>query len=302
MATAPQPAVGDALTDRFLGYRELLFSVVYTMLGSVADTEDVLQEVWLAWAARHRRPDAEPVANPRAYLVRVAANTALARRAELNRRRETYVGQWLPEPLVAGDDDASTGLERTESLSMALLVVLETLSPLERAVFVLHDVFGFAHPEIARILDRSPASVRQLASRARRHVHARRPRRKAAPELHAQVTERFAAAALGGDLPALLEVLAPEVTLWTDGGGKGPATSLRPVRGRDAVAALFVSVAATLPAGLDIRYRRAGGDPCALVFTGDSPLAVVVVDLAPDGDRITGIYSITNPDKLSGIR
>lgn len=157
MAATPQHAVDEAVTDRFLGYRELLFSVVYTMLGSVADTEDVLQEVWLAWAARHRRPAAVPVDNPRAYLVRVAANTAPARRPELNRRRETYVGQWLPEPLVAGDDDASTGLEHTESLSMALLVVLETLSPLERAVFVLHDVFGFGHPEIARILDRSPA-------------------------------------------------------------------------------------------------------------------------------------------------
>lgn len=302
MASMPQHAADDEITDRFLGYRELLFSVVYTMLGSVADTEDVLQEVWLAWAARHRSADAEPVENPRAYLVRVAANTALGRRAELNRRRETYVGQWLPEPLVSGDDDASVGVERTETMSMALLVVLETLSPLERAVFVLHDVFGFGHPEIARILDRSPAAVRQLATRARRHVHAQHPRHRATPAVHAQVTERFAAAALGGDLTALMEVLAPEVTLWTDGGGKGPATSLRPVHGRDAVAALFLSVAETLPAGLDIRYRRAGDDPCALVFTGDSPLAVVVVDLDPEGDRITGIYSITNPDKLNGIR
>ncbi|OQS12707.1 RNA polymerase subunit sigma-24 [Nocardia donostiensis] len=302
MASIPQHAADDEITDRFLGYRELLFSVVYTMLGSVADTEDVLQEVWLAWAARHRSADAEPAENPRAYLVRVAANTALGRRAELNRRRETYVGQWLPEPLVSGDDDASVGVERTETMSMALLVVLETLSPLERAVFVLHDVFGFGHPEIARILDRSPAAVRQLATRARRHVHARRPRHRATPAVHAQVTERFAAAALGGDLTALMEVLAPEVTLWTDGGGKGPATSLRPVHGRDSVAALFLSVAETLPAGLDIRYRRAGDDPCALVFTGDSPLAVVVVDLDPEGDRITGIYSITNPDKLNGIR
>ncbi|ONM49844.1 RNA polymerase sigma factor SigJ [Nocardia donostiensis] len=302
MASIPQHAADDEITDRFLGYRELLFSVVYTMLGSVADTEDVLQEVWLAWAARHRSADAEPAENPRAYLVRVAANTALGRRAELNRRRETYVGQWLPEPLVSGDDDASVGVERTETMSMALLVVLETLSPLERAVFVLHDVFGFGHPEIARILDRSPAAVRQLATRARRHVHARRPRHRATPAVHAQVTERFAAAALGGDLTALMEVLAPEVTLWTDGGGKGPATSLRPVHGRDAVAALFLSVAETLPAGLDIRYRRAGDDLCALVFTGDSPLAVVVVDLDPEGDRITGIYSITNPDKLNGIR
>lgn len=302
MTSMPQDAADDVITEWFLGYRELLFSVVYTMLGSVVDTEDVLQEVWLAWAARHRAPDAEPVENARAYLVRVAANTALARRAELGRRRETYVGQWLPEPLVSGDDDASVGVERAESLSMALLVVLETLSPLERAVFVLHDVFGFGHPEIALILDRSRAAVRQLAARARRHVHARRPRHRATPEIHAQVTERFAAAALGGDLPALLEVLAPEVTLWTDGGGKGPATSLRPVHGREAVVALFMSVAETLPEGLDIHYRRAGDDPCALVFTGNGPLAVVVVDLAPEGDRITGIYSITNPDKLTGIR
>ncbi|WP_030516945.1 RNA polymerase sigma factor SigJ [Nocardia sp. NRRL WC-3656] len=301
MASTPQHAAGDELTDRFLAYRELLFSVVYTMLGSVADTEDVLQDVWLAWAGRHHDPGAEPVENPRAYLVRVAANAALAKRAEVNRRRETYVGQWLPEPLVS-DEEASAGVERAESLSMALLVVLETLSPLERAVFVLHDVFGFGHPEIARILDRNPAAVRQLAARARRHVHARRPRHRAAPAVHAEVTERFARAALGGDLPALLQVLAPEVTLWTDGGGKGPATSLQPVHGRDAVAALFVSVAATVPAGLDLRYRRAGADPCALVFTGPSPLAVVVVDLEPEGDRITAIYSITNPDKLNGVR
>ncbi|WP_290055125.1 sigma-70 family RNA polymerase sigma factor, partial [Nocardia nova] len=132
------------------------------------DAEDVLQDVWLAWAGRHRDPGAEPVENPRAYLVRVAANAALAERAEVNRRRESYVGQWLPEPLVS-DEDASAGVERAESLSMALLVVLETLSPLERAVFVLHDVFGFGHPEIARILDRNPAAVRQLAARVRRH-------------------------------------------------------------------------------------------------------------------------------------
>ncbi|WP_406278373.1 sigma-70 family RNA polymerase sigma factor [Nocardia sp. NBC_00881] len=302
MTSMPRDAADDAITERFIGFRELLFSVVYTMLGSVADTEDVLQEVWLAWAARHRSADAEPVENARAYLVRVAANTALARRAELSRRRETYVGQWLPEPLVASDDDVSGGVERAESLSMALLVVLETLSPLERAAFVLHDVFGFGHPEVALILNRSPAAVRQLATRARRHVHACRPRQRAEPGVHAQVTERFAAAALGGDLPALLEVLAPEVTLWTDGGGKGPATSLRPVHGRAAVAALFMSVAETLPQGVDIHYRRAGDDPCVLVFTGSSPLAVVVVDLASEGDRITSVYSITNPDKLTGIR
>ncbi|MBG0814050.1 RNA polymerase sigma factor SigJ [Planomonospora sp. ID82291] len=299
MASAPQHTTGEAVTEQFLDHRELLFSVVYNMLGSLADTEDALQEVWLAWSARHRTPDAAPVENHRAYLVRIAMNQALARRAEVVRRQETYVGPWLPEPLVTTQEDVADAASRAESLSMAMLVVLETLSPLERAVFVLHEVFGFGHPETADILGRSPAAVRQLAARARRHVQARRPRHRPAPDVHSQVTERFAAAALGGDLRALLELLAPDVTLWTDGGGKGPATSLRPVHGRDRVAALFMSVAATLPAdGLDIRYRRVAGDPCALVFSGDSPIAVVIVDLTPDGDQIVSIYSITNPDKL----
>ncbi|WP_194818038.1 RNA polymerase sigma factor SigJ [Nocardia sp. XZ_19_385] len=297
--TSIPPDSGTA-TDQFLGYRELLFSVVYNMLGSVADTEDVLQEVWLAWTARHTS-DATTVENPRAYLVRIAANQALARRAVLSKRKETYVGPWLPEPLVAAADDSAATVERAESLSMAMLVVLETLSPLERAVFVLHEVFGFQHPEIAEMLDRSPAAVRQLATRARRHVHARRPRHSAPPQLQAQVTERFAAAALGGDLQALLEILAPDVTLWTDGGGKGPALNLRPVHGRESVAAVFMSVAAAVPEGLDLRYRRVAGDACALVFSGDSPLAVVVVDLTPDGERIAAVYSITNPDKLTSI-
>ncbi|MGW6916306.1 RNA polymerase sigma factor SigJ [Kitasatospora sp. NPDC054939] len=304
--TGPAGTAGDGTraTEEFLAHRELLFSVVYSMLGSVADTEDALQEVWLAWTGRHRRPGAGPVENVRAYLVRIAVNQALARRADLSRRRETYLGPWLPEPLVVGEDDAAGAVERTESLSMAVLVVLETLSPLERAVFVLHEVFGFGHPETAEILGRSPAAVRQLAARARRHVRARRPRHRPEPDQHARVTERFAEAALGGDLSALLAVLAPDVTLWTDGGGKGPAVSLRPVHGRERVAAVFLAVAGALPAGgVELRHRRTAGEPCVLVFSGDGPLAVVVVDLDPGGGGlITGIYSVTNPDKFAGVR
>ncbi|MFI8448770.1 sigma-70 family RNA polymerase sigma factor [Streptomyces erythrochromogenes] len=301
------PTTADAATDQFVGHRELLFSVVYNMLGAIADTEDVLQEVWLAWSARNRRPSAGPVDNVRAYLVRIAVNQALARRADISRRREAYVGPWLPEPLLPGESDAVAGAaeqaERAEALSMAVLVVLETLSPLERAVFVLHEVFGFAHTEIGSILGRSPAAVRQLASRARRHVRERRPRHRPVPDLHARVTERFAEAALGGDLRALMELLAPDVTLWTDGGGKGPAVGLRPVHGRDRVAAVFAAVARGLPAaGLAVSYRWVAGDPCALVFSGAGPLAAVIVDLIPDGERIAGIFSVTNPDKLTGGR
>src|SRR5262245_18075042 len=218
----------DAATRAFVEHRELLFSIVYNLLGSVADAEDVLQETWLAWEARAGAPQGAGIEHPRAYLVRVAVHQALARQETIRRRRETYVGLWLPEPLAttpADDaetaDAADTGV-RAETVSVALLVVLETLTPLERAVFVLGEVFGFTHPEIAAILGRSPAAIRQVAHRARTHVHARRPRYRTDPGLHRQVTERFAAAVGGGDLPALLRLLAPDVTLWADGGGKVP--------------------------------------------------------------------------------
>ncbi|MEU3454553.1 sigma-70 family RNA polymerase sigma factor [Micromonospora sp. NPDC006766] len=298
--------VTGRVTEVFVGHRELLFSVVYNILGSVADTEDVLQETWLSWAARTGRGDVEQVENPRAYLVRIAVNQALARRAEIDRRRETYVGQWLPEPVIAalgdtsGGSDAADPAVRADSASMALLVVLETLTPAERAVFVLHEVFGFAHTEIADMLGRSPAAVRQLAHRAREHVRARRPRCHADPRLRREVTERFLAAALGGDLEALLEVLAPNVTLWTDGGGKGPATSLQPIHGRVSVAHTLLAVAANV-GSLDVRYRRVNGDPSAVLFDSGFPLAVLVLDLVPGGRQVCGVYSVTNPDKLARI-
>ncbi|WP_103887448.1 RNA polymerase sigma factor SigJ [Actinacidiphila yanglinensis] len=314
MAEATAGRAGDRATQAFVGLRELLFSVVYNMLGSVSDTEDVLQETWLAWTRRTDRADGAEIDNPRAYLVRIAVNQALARQAGINRRRETYVGSWLPEPLVTqtpparesdaaarAADAAETAL-RNESVSMALLVVLETLTPLERAVFVLHEVFGYAHTEIAAILDRSPAAVRQLGHRAREHVHARRPRYQADPRLQQQITERFVAAALGGDLAALMELLAPEVTMWSDGGGKA-RSALRPVEGRDNVARMLTGYAGKqLPAALDIRYRYVNGDPSAVVFSGDSPYAVMVMDLDPDSDQVTDIFLVTNPDKLARVR
>ena len=287
----------DGATRVFADHRELLFSIVYNMLGSVADTEDVLQETWLSWASR----DPDRIENPRAYLVRIAVNQALARQSVLSRRRETYVGQWLPEPLVASGDAADDAL-RSESVSMALLVVLETLTPLERAVFVLNEVFGYAHTEIAGMLGRSPSAVRQLAHRAREHVQARRPRYQVDSRTQQRVTERFVAAAFGGDLDALLEILAPEVTLWTDGGGKATAAGPRPIHGRDKVARLLVARTARPFEGLDIRYRRVNGDHSAVVFVENAPFAVLVVDLTTEGDRVRGIYTVTNPDKLARIR
>jgi RNA polymerase sigma factor (sigma-70 family) len=308
--TAPAPARAPApATQAFLEHRELLFSIVYNLLGSVADAEDVLQETWLAWEARAGAPQGEGIEHPRAYLVRIAVHQALARQEAIRRRRETYVGPWLPEPLAtppaeaADAADAADAAVRAETVSVALLVVLETLTPLERAVFVLGEVFGFTHPEIAAILGRSPAAIRQVAHRARAHVHARRPRYRTDPGLHRQVTERFAAAVGGGDLPALLRLLAPDVTLWADGGGKVPSAGSRPVHGRDRVARLLTRGAATRTADglprLGVRYRRINGDPALVLFAGAAPFAVVVLDLTPDGQQVSGVYAVTNPDKLS---
>jgi RNA polymerase sigma factor (sigma-70 family) len=282
-------------TRLFVDHRELLFSVVYNMLGSVADTEDVLQETWVSWS---RAWTSTQIDNPRAYLVRIAVNEALSRQAVISRRKESYVGPWLPEPLVT--EEAVDPAVRAESLSMAMLVVLETLTPLERAVFVLHEVFGYAHTEIAEILSRSPSAVRQLAHRARSHVQSRRPRHQADPRVQKQVTERFVAAAFGGDIAGLLELLAPDVTMWTDGGG-GRAGGLHPIEGREKVARLISNVTGRLPADLVVRYRTVNGDPSAVIFADDSPFAVMVLDLSPEDDQVRGIYGVTNPEKLSHI-
>jgi RNA polymerase sigma factor (sigma-70 family) len=290
----------EEATGVFVEHRELLFGVVYNMLGSVTDTEDVLQDTWLSWSRR----GAGGIGNPRAYLVRIAVNHALQRRAVVNRRRETYVGPWLPEPLLTEEASADDPALRTESVSLAMLVVLESLSPLERAVFVLHEVLGYAHPEIAEIIDRTPAAVRQLAHRARAHVHARRPLYEAHPRVRREATERFVRAALGGDIAELMEILAPDVTVWTDGGGMRKQ-ALRPVHGREKAARLLNGYAKRGGAralGLELRYRRVNGDDAAVLFDHDSPYAVIVLDLTPEGDRVSNLFVVTNPDKLTHVR
>ena len=298
MSEIPVPDTEEA-TGVFVEHRELLFGVVYNMLGSVTDTEDVLQDTWLSWSRR----GAGGIDNPRAYLVRIAVNHALQRRAVVNRRRETYVGPWLPEPLVTDEASADEPALRTESVSLAMLVVLESLSPLERAVFVLHEVFGYAHTEIAEIIDRTPAAVRQLAHRARAHVHARRPLYEARPRVRREATERFVRAAVGGDIAELMEILAPDVTVWTDGGGMRKQ-ALRPVHGREKAARLLNGYAKRGGAqalGLELRYRRVNGDDAAVLFDHDSPYAVIVLDLTPEGDRVSNLFVVTNPDKLTHV-
>ncbi|MEU6372382.1 RNA polymerase sigma factor SigJ [Streptomyces sp. NPDC046909] len=299
--TESSAPVTDRATEVFVAHRELLFGLVYNMLGSVADTEDVLQETWLSWTARTTGSSLAGIASPRAYLVRIAVNHALGRRAAITRRRETYVGPWLPEPLVADDGGEDPAL-RAETVSMAMLVVLESLTPLERAVFVLNEVFGYAHTEIADIIERTPAAVRQLAHRARGHVHARRPLYRAHPRIRREATERFVEATLGGDIAALMEILAPDVTVWTDGGGNRKAAGLRPVHGRDKVARLISGFRERgLRKNLELRYRRVNGDDAAVLFEGDEPYAVMVLDLTPEGDRVSDVYIVTNPEKLTHV-
>lgn len=303
--------MSDQATQAFTQHRELLFSIVYNMLGTVADTEDVLQETWLAWSRRTATPDAAAVDNPRAYLVRVAVREALAAQQAIHRRRETYVGPWLPEPLIepltgteAAPPDAAETAIRNESLSMALLVVLETLTPLERAVFVLGEVFGYPHTEIAQIVDRTPAAVRQLAHRARSHVQARRPRFQTDPRVRREITEQFLAALLGGDLEAFMRLLAPEVTVWTDGGGRARATGLRGRQPRERVARMLAVGGFRPRPGIGFRYRLVNGDPAVVLLSEGAPFAVLVLDFSPDADEatgsypVTGVYAITNPDKL----
>ncbi|MFE6779587.1 RNA polymerase sigma-70 factor [Streptomyces sp. NPDC057702] len=294
--SAPTP---DPDQQVFHQYRSLLFSVAYRVLGSAADAEDAVQDAWLKWSAADR----SGVAEPKAYLARIVTNVALERLRSSRYRRETYVGPWLPEPILTSADTADVVAD-ADSVSMAMLVVLETLSPLERAVFVLREVFDFSHGEIAEVVERSEVAVRQAAHRAREHVRARRPRFSAEPGRQRAVTERFFAAATGGDVNALLELLSPDVTLWTDGGGK-VRQARRPVVGAMAVATWFAAVSATAYEGVEPADMRAelveiNGGP-GVVFSGvGRVIATVTFDVDATG-RIVTIHNVANPDKLRAV-
>ncbi|MEU8839779.1 RNA polymerase sigma-70 factor [Streptomyces roseus] len=283
----------------FHRHRNLLFTVAYRILGTAVDAEDAVQDTWIKWSAADR----SQVADPKAYLARIVSNEALARLRSTRRRRETYVGPWLPEPILTTGDTAETVVD-AESVSMAVLVVLETLSPLERAVFVLKEVFDFSHAEIAEALERSEAAVRQAAHRAREHVRARRPRFTADRSRRREVTERFFAATTGGDVNALMEVLSPDVTLWTDGGGK-VRQAMRPVLGAQTVASWFAALGSVTyqgvaPADMRAELVEINGGPGLLFSAPDRVISTVTFDFDADG-RITTIHNVANPDKLRAV-
>ncbi|MFK0065601.1 RNA polymerase sigma-70 factor [Streptomyces sp. NPDC091046] len=284
----------DAATEDFVAHRNLLFTVAYEMLGSAADAEDVLQETWLRWAG----VDLATVRDRRAYLVRITTRQALNRLRTLGRRKESYVGSWLPEPLLTTPDVAKD-VELADSVSMAMMLVLETLAPVERAVFVLREVFDLGYDEIAEAVEKSPAAVRQIAHRARAHVAARRPRGEVTATESRKALAAFQRAVETGDLQGLLDVLSPDVVLLGDGGGIKQAV-LRPIIGADKVARLMLGGLVKLDMEMRMDPALVNGHP-ALVIRLDGELDTVVAVRFDEG-RITGLYAVRNPEKLSHMR
>ncbi|WP_217142738.1 RNA polymerase sigma-70 factor [Streptomyces sp. AC627_RSS907] len=284
----------DPATEAFVAHRNLLFTVAYEMLGSAADAEDVLQETWLRWAG----VDLGAVRDRRAYLVRVTTRQALTRLRTLGRRKESYVGSWLPEPLLTAPDVAED-VELADSVSMAMMLVLETLTPTERAVFVLREVFDLEYDEIAEAVGKSPAAVRQTAHRARAHVAARRPRGVVSPTETRDALAAFQRAVEMGDIQGLLDILAPDVVLLGDGGGIKQAI-LRPLTGAEKVARLMVGGLTKQAAHASLEPAQVNGYP-ALILRLDGALDSVMAVRLDDG-LITGLYAVRNPEKLTHMR
>ncbi|WP_412537825.1 RNA polymerase sigma-70 factor [Longispora sp. K20-0274] len=283
----------DSATEAFVAHRNLLFTVAYEMLGSAADAEDVLQETWLRWVG----VDLDTVREHRAYLVRITTRQALTRLRTLSRRKESYVGPWLPEPLLTTPDVAED-VELADSVSMAMLLVLETLAPTERAVFVLRDVFDLEYDEIASAVDKTPAAVRQIAHRARAHVAARRPRGTTSQTESRDALDAFRRAVETGDLQGLLDVLAPDVVFLGDGGGVVQAV-LRPVVGADKVARLLAAGLPRLHGAVSVERVQINGGPALILRLGGDVDNVVAVRV--DDGLVTGLYVVRNPEKLSRV-
>ncbi|MEV4355294.1 RNA polymerase sigma-70 factor [Nonomuraea sp. NPDC049625] len=278
---------------KFTEHRGLLHAVAYRVLGSVTEAEDVVQDAWLRWS----RVDVATVADAEGYLVRVATRLAIDRLRSARVRRESYVGPWLPEPMLTLPDVAED-VVLSDSVSTAMLLVLEVLSPTERAVFVLSEAFGYNHAEIAHFVGRNHAAVRQIAHRARKAVEERRHRYDADPATRQQATERFLAACLGGDLEALLEVLAPDVTMVSDGGGLTGAPR-KAIHGHEYVARAIVILSRRMPGDSHAQVLQVNGGPGIVVRSGRTPVLAITLHLL-DG-VIKTVHVVSNPEKLAGV-
>ncbi|MGW7679203.1 RNA polymerase sigma-70 factor [Kribbella sp. NPDC054772] len=282
----------DRATEAFVAHRNLLFTVAYELLGSAADAEDVLQETWLRWV----KVDLDMIQDQRAYLVRIASRQALQRLRTLGRRKESYVGPWLPEPLLTAPDVAED-VELADSVSMAMLLVLETLKPTERAVFVLREVFGLDYDEIAEAVDKKPDAVRQIAHRARSHVAARRPRGVVSADETRDALEAFQRAVNTGDIQGLVDILAPDVVFLGDGGGVVQALP-RPVFGAEKVARILALAVDRLAEG-NLEITHINGQPAMLLRFTDEVDTVTVLHV--NNGLIAGLYAVRNPTKLTHL-
>jgi RNA polymerase sigma-70 factor (ECF subfamily) len=287
----------ESRAAEFASARPFLFGIAYRMLGSVMDAEDLVQDAYLRW---QEAPEAD-VRSPRAYLATMVTRLAINQLQSARNKRETYVGTWLPEPLLTGGPpDPSAGVELEESVSMAFLVLLERLSPVERAVFLLHEVFDFDYAEIARIVDKTEANCRQLLARAKKRVGATGARFQADPDQARRLVQRFTEATFAGDMDGLLAVLAEDITLWADGGGKVPGAALRPVRGARSVARFALGLMdRVVPATSTIRPAEINGQLGFIAYVSGRPLAALVFEIR-DG-RIHAIHAVGNPDKLQRL-
>ncbi len=291
-----EPTIEPTPAEIFAEYRPLLFTVAYEITGSVADAEDVVQDSYLRWAG----VDPSQVLLPRAYLTKIATRLAINKLRSAARRREDYIGPWLPEPLLTSPDIADD-VVLADSVSMAMLVVLQTLTPHQRAVFVLHEVFGFSHQEIAEAVSKTEPAVRQILHRARQQVLERRPARAGSVTGPGQdaVLQRFLTAASTGDLQGLMDVLAPDVVLISDGGGIR-AAALRPILGADKTARFLVGIGANKIQG-DLRVEPAwyNSSPASVVYIGGHADTVGTIEVVDD--RIVAIYLVRNPEKFTGL-
>lgn len=282
--------------DHFEDHRPWLLSIAYRMLGTVAEAEDVVQEAYLRYQAANR----DDIREPRAFLTTVVTRLCLDVLKSARAQRETYYGPWLPEPLLTDEDSPASQVGRLESLSVAFLLLLEQLSPAERAVFLLREVFDYGYGEIAAIVGKDEAACRQLLHRARQHLHGNRPRFTASPDAQRQMLEQFLRVTEAGDLDGLTALLCDDIEIWSDGGGKVTAAA-RPVQGRDKAAKVFLGIARTAPPGLQFEIAQINGGPAALFRLADGkPYAVISLDI--EADRIARIHILVNPDKLAHLK
>jgi RNA polymerase sigma-70 factor, ECF subfamily len=290
-------------TDLFEAHRPLLFALAYRMLGSAMEAEDIVQEAYL----RYQAVEPDTIRSPKAFLSTMVTRLCLNQLESARAQREAYVGVWLPEPLLTGDDAASAArmpspaqqAELHESLALAFLVLLEQLTPVERAVFLLREVFDYAYAEIAAIVEKDEGACRQIFSRAKKHIVTQRPRFRATPEHHQQLLSRFMQAVGNGDVDDLVQVLADDVTLWADGGGKARGAATKPLHGRSVVAKFVLASTRYLAGDVDIEIAEVNGQLAAVLRVGQRTTAVITIET--DGEQVREIRVVGNPDKLTGI-